>query len=101
MKNLAQQDQNLANRLKERLKGFLDQQGISTLQTQRYKLSLANNGGKLPLILDETISTAQVPDQFCRVSREIDNDAVRAALESGETLHFARLGRRGQQLRIR
>lgn len=98
---LATSDEKKAAMLKERLKWFFEINKLKTLETARYKLSLTRSGGKQPLILDEAIPPAELPEKFQKIHVEPDKTAIRAALESGEELDFARLGDRTSNMRIR
>lgn len=98
MTKLARADENLAARLKERLQFFFEEHGIEKRETARFKISLAQNGGKLPLIIDD-VSPDSLPDYYTK--RELDRESIREALEGGLPLNFARLGERGTSIRIR
>ena len=98
---LAAVDENRARLLKDRLKWFFQTHNLKTIDTARYRLSLAKNGGKAPLILDETVPVTQLPERFQKVSIDPDTTAIRDALERGEKLGFAQLGERGTSLRIK
>ena len=98
---LAAADESRARLLKDRLKWFFELHQLKTVQTNRYKLSVAKNGGKAPLILDESVPVTQLPEQFQRVSIDPDTAAIREALERGEKLGFAQLAERGTSLRIK
>lgn len=98
---LASTDEKKATMLKERLKWFFEVNKLKTVETSRYKLSLTKSGGKPPLILDDAISPADLPDKFQKIHVEPDKSAIRAALEAGEELDFAHLGDRSSSLRIR
>lgn len=74
---------------------------MKTIETDRYRLTLANNGGKLLVVIDEDFSVASMPDDLVKVSMTPDLEAIRSALEFGATLEFARFGERGRSLRIR
>jgi tRNA U34 5-carboxymethylaminomethyl modifying enzyme MnmG/GidA len=91
-------DLNKVKSLKANLQRFFEYHEVRTIETNRYRLSLAKNGGKAPLILDN-VTPSELPDKF--TYKEVDKVAVREALESGEVLDFARLGERGQSLRIK
>lgn len=101
MMELAQKDEQRARILKERLKWFFETHQLKTIETSRYRLSLAKNGGKTPLIIKPGISPGQLPQRFQTVSIEPNTDAIRTALEAGEDLDFATLGERGTSLRIK
>lgn len=97
----ARRDQASADYLKERLKRYFQERGYKKKETDRYTLTLANNGGKLPLILD--VQPEELPARFQRTKVVVsaDQDAIRNALDAGEVLEFARYGERGQSLRIK
>ena len=97
----ARVDSNRAASLKQMLQEFFACHDLKTVETARYKLTLASNGGKAPLIVDEDYGTTAIPDELCKVTREPDTAAIRAALEAGEELPFARVGERGQSMRIK
>jgi hypothetical protein len=97
---LARLDETKAQQLKDRLKLFFESHGLSSIHTARYRLTLAKNGGKAPLILD-TPDAEALPPRFQRVSIDLDREAIREALDAGEALDFARLGERGYSLRIK
>ena len=101
MQELATTDDNRARLLKDRLKAFFLTHDLKTVNTNRYKLTLAKNGGKAPLILDENLAVTQLPEHFQRVSIDPDTVAIREALEAGTELDFARLGERGTSMRIK
>jgi hypothetical protein len=97
--NLASADLNAARRLRERLLYFFELHRISKLETERFRLTVAANGGALPLFVD--CEPEALPEDYQRVRIEADKAAIREALESGAPLDFARLGERGRHLRIR
>lgn len=97
----ARADQNRAKWLKERLQWFFAAHGLKTIETARYRLTLATNGGKAPLIVDESVCILDIPDEYLEWSAEPDRVKIREALEAGESLPFARLGERGQSIRIK
>lgn len=100
---LARTDENNAKRLKERLKAFLDRQGIKKLETTRFKISVQANGGAIPLLIpaEWDDDPAAAPEAFQRRTVVLDRDAIREALRNDEEAHGAELGERGSHLRIR
>ena len=76
-------------------------------QGQYGKLAVQKNGGVVPLTTEfdtldaDTIATFGIEARFYKVGYSMDNAAIRAALEAGEDLPWARLGVRGTSLRIR
>jgi len=96
----AKQDKHTADFLKQNLLSVMQKHGRKRVDTDRFKVTVAGNGGKLPVDISEDVDVKMLPEKFQHVERRVDKDAVREALESGETLTFARLGERGQHLRI-
>lgn len=101
MQDLAASDENRARLLKDRLKSFFQLHDLKAINTTRYRLSLAKNGGKAPLILKDDLSPTQLPEQFQKVSVDVDTAKIREALEAGESLPFAHLGQRVESMRIK
>ena len=95
---LAAADDALATRLKEGLKAALEQTGKLKIETPRFKLSVAGNGGKQSLEIDDP---SALDPAFQRIVREPDKDVIRSALDSGIEIAGCRLLPRGTSLRIR
>lgn len=99
MAKLANADFRLVGYLKSRLKANLEVRGCHKIRTQRFQISIAQNGGKLPVQLK--VSPRELPKQFQRVTVEADSEALRQALEKGEAGQFAAFAERGTHLRIK
>lgn len=95
MKQLQQVDLNAARNLKERLMAVMEHQGMKRVDTDRFRVTLAANGGKRPLVI-----VGEVPQEFCRVEVKPDTDKIREAIEAGHELPFVEVGDRGKHLRI-
>ena len=80
-------------KMKDALMEAMKLSGRMKMPTEHYKLSIAGNGGKAPLII-----TGRVPESYCDLVPS--NEKIREALEHGD-LEFARLGERGEHLNIR
>lgn len=101
---LCKRDTARAESLKARLKFYFEFHSIKKMETPRHSLSLVNNGGKLPVVIAESVNPDDLEEQFQRTIPariEIDKEAVREELESGGKLDFATLGQRGTQLKIK
>ncbi len=98
---LATTDDNRAKLLKDRLKWFFETHNLKTVDTARYRLSVVKNGGKAPLVIDQSVMVSRIPERFQKVSVDFDTAAIRDALERGERLNFAQLGERGSSMRIK
>jgi len=90
-------------RLKNALKAFLDVHQISKLETASFKLSVAKNGGKSPLIIPEAWreDAVNAPEAYHRTFVKLDTEAIRADLEAGQPVDGCAIGDRGTHLRIR
>lgn len=75
--------------------------GKRKLKTAKHNFTIAKNGGKIPVVYAPDMKVEQIPLEFVKVVQEVDKDAVREYLESGNELDFARLGERGESLRIK
>jgi hypothetical protein len=91
-------DEKLAKALKERLKLFLEVQGISKVETQRYRITVCKNGGKQPLEVNADPSA--LPAVCQRITIAPDLDAIYKHLESGIPVAGCRLLPRGKHVRI-
>jgi hypothetical protein len=69
-------DKALADRLRQRLKDIFGLNGLKTLETDRYRLTVANNGGKRPLIMDGGVLPTQLPKAFQRTHTEVKADSA-------------------------
>ncbi len=87
--------------LKDRLKSYMQAFGKKKIETaDGHTITLQANGGQTPLIIDD-VDPAIIPDELALVRREPSKLAVRKALEAGEWFHWARLGERGSNLRVK
>jgi hypothetical protein len=95
---LAKSDSNKAARLKQFMKESMDHLGMAKCETDRFRVSVCNNGGQLPIEL-----TGKVPPEYQTITevRENNTELIRHKLESGESLDFAVIKPRGTHIRIR
>ena len=91
-----------ARRATVRIKSFLEYwfkaTGTKRVETDRFTISIQKNGGERPLRL-----TAEVPDKFTHTVSKVvpDQDKIRKALDSNQTLPFAEYGERGTHIRLK
>jgi acyl transferase domain-containing protein len=97
---LAASDEALAKRLREALMIAMQQTGRTKVDTDRFRLSVKRNGGKIPV---EITDTAALPPEYMipKVTHAVDRDAIRAALEAGTPVPGAALGERGWRLDLK
>ena len=100
MRKLAQDDEALATRLRNALMEAMKRTNRTKVQTARFKLSVQNNGGKIPVIINDE---SALPEEFRvpKVTTVIDKESLREKLESGATVPGATLGERGQRLNLK
>jgi Siphovirus Gp157 len=91
-------DENQARRLKDRLKLFLELQGQKKIETARYRIAVAANGGKQAV--EVLVPAGELSAIYQRLKVEVDTEALREALTAGKEVAGARLQPRGTHLRI-
>ena len=94
----AKTDANSAASLTLRMKEAFIAMGMKKLETKRFCVSVAKNGGKQPLDIH-----GEVPKEYQKVETVTsdDKDKIREALDAGTELDFAKLEARGTRLSIR
>lgn len=97
---LAKDDERKADRLTAMLMDAMTATGKTKVETQRFRLSVKKNGGKIPVVITDE---AALPVDFRvpKVTEVIDKDGIREALEAGTPVPGAELGKRGQRLEIK
>jgi len=101
LNRLAKTDESTVQRLKNTLKALFVAKGWTKVETRLSKFWIQGNGGLRPIELVGNPSPYDVPIAYQKVSYEIDMDRVRADLEAGIDLPFAKLGERGSNVRIK
>lgn len=100
-KRIAEIQGNCAERLRLRLKEYMQQHGMKRIDTVTGRsIRLQANGGKPPVTFVDGLQAADLPMEFQKQTIAVDTVKVREALESGRELGFAELGERGESLRI-
>lgn len=90
-----------ADYLRRRLLDYLERTKQPKVTTASGRtVSVVNNGGQVPLHLTET-DGEKLPEEFQAYVTVPDKAAIRAALEAGRELDFARLLPRGKRLGIK
>ena len=94
-------DANNADKLKENLKRVLEFRGLKSLDTLRYKVTVAGTGGKQSV--ECLVKPEDLPDDLrtkVPASYRQNTDAIRAKLLAGEKVPGCRLLEEGTHLRI-
>lgn len=99
---LAQSDEAKASRLRERLLWFLREVvGVDRLNTARFTVTVARNGGKPSLVVPEDRSLWPSKYILREVVEMLDKEAIRSELEAGKEIPGFRIQERGYNLRIK
>ena len=97
----AKADERTADALRERLRFVWETRRLGKVETDRFTVSLAKNGGKAPL--DIRCGVEDLPSWAVKTETVVtaDKDAIRSRLDAGESLDFASLMERGTRISIR
>lgn len=90
--------------LKRYLKAEMDFTGKRKLNAGIWKITIAKNGGKAPIVWKtepDELDLGSLPEKYVKRTESINTAAVRETLEAGGFLSFAELGERGESLRIK
>lgn len=105
LKKLAAIRDNAAARLKEGLRLFMERHSIHRIDTELHRFTLCANGGKEPVQVDPEYldCPANLPAKYQKVITTIkpNLETIRADIENGVPVAFARIGPRGNHLRIK
>lgn len=90
-----------AESIRALLKYILESNGQRKLKAGMFDLSIANNGGKLPI--KYYVDPAELPEEFRleEVTYKADDKAIRTFLDEGGESDQFRYGERGTNLRIK
>lgn len=97
LKQRAKRDEAIAAWFKSQVLRIMQEQGLKKLETPRWRATVAMPGGRPAMeVFDD------VPEEFMReiVTREVDKDSIRTALEEGRTLPFARIVEKHPYLKV-
>lgn len=92
--------ENNISRMKASLQNAMELTGKTKFKTSLFSFSVANNGGKAPIVIDD-IDPDKLPEEYKIVTISPNTEAIRNALEEGKKLSFAHIGERGRSLRIK
>lgn len=97
----AKTDERTADALRERLRLVWETRKLGKVETDRFTVSLAKNGGKQPL--DIRCGVEDLPAWAVKTETiaSVNKDEIRARLDAGEALDFASLMDRGTRISIR
>jgi hypothetical protein len=93
----AKRDEAIAEWFRGQVLRVMQERGLKTCETARFRATAAMPGGKPAMELVDG-----VPEEWCKTVTEsiIDRDRIRAALEAGTVLPFARLVSKQPYLKV-
>ena len=94
-------DESNAAFLKGRLLGELRAREIKKLETRRYKVTVAANGGRLPMVVGSPPAWPEDVTDLIPEHRELNREKLYQALNEGRAIEGAVIGRRGSHLMIK
>ena len=86
--------------MKSRMMESMKITGKKSVKTELFNISIRKNGGLAPLVIKEGLTPDDVPENFVKVKKEFDNEAIRKAIAENDC-GFAYLGERGESLSIK
>lgn len=89
--------ENRINKIKDYYQAELTTIGKKKIFTSRGTMAIAKCGGKMPMKIDDE---NLIPQDYKRIVYEVDKEALRDALENGESVSGAHLEERGSYLKI-
>lgn len=92
---------NNIDRMKEAVKASMDLMGKKKVQGNHFTWQIQKNGGKAPLIIDEDMPAISLPEEYQLWDVRPNKEVIRQDLEAGKELPYARLGERGESLRLK
>ena len=89
------------DRMKEAVKTSMILMDKRKVQGNHFTWQIQKNGGKAPLIIDEDMPAISLPEEYQLWDVKPNKEVIRQDLEAGKELPYARLGERGESLRLK
>lgn len=97
---LAKRDAKHVDRIDALMLVTLQQAGLTKVESDRFVVSVDENGGKEPIVLDDDWE-ALLPAGYIKYSAAADKDALYTSLKQGWDIPGAKLGTKGTHLKVR
>lgn len=88
-------------RINEAIMASMKLHDTRKVEGEHFTWQIQKNGGKAPLIIDDSISAVELPEEYQSWDVKVNKDAIRKALEEGKELPYARIGERGESIRLK
>ena len=92
---------NNIDRMKAAVMNTMTLMGTRKVKGDNFTWSIQKNGGKAPLIIDESVPAISLPEEYQLWDVRPNKEVIRQDLEAGAILPYARLGERGESLRLK
>lgn len=89
---------NAIQRMKDICMWACDEMGVTEIDAGDLKIKVKNNGGQLPVIIEEG---KEIPQNLCKVTIEPDKALIREYLKEHPDCDFARIGERGKHIEVK
>lgn len=93
--------ENNVKRLKNALFMSMKATGKLKFKTDLFGFSVAKNGGKDPIVINEGVVPEDLPEELVKKTLTIDKEALRKYIEDTGDITYGYIGERGESLRIR
>ena len=87
-------------RINEAIMASMKLHDTRKVEGEHFTWQIQKNGGKAPLILDD-IPAESLPEEYQIRDVKANKDAIRKDLEAGKELPYARIGERGESIRLK
>ena len=93
--------ENTVKRLKNALFMAMKATGKLKFKTPLFGFSVAKNGGKDPIVINEGVTAEDLPEELVKKTLTIDKEALRKYIEETGDITYGYIGERGESLRIK
>lgn len=97
-KAIKESRKNAIQRMKDACLWACDNLGVTEIDAGDAKIKVKNNGGQLPLIIEEG---KEVPQNLCKITIEPDKALIREYLKEHPDCDFAHIGERGKHIEVK
>ena len=97
-KAIKESRKNAIQRMKDACMWACNELGVTEIDAGDMTIKVKNNGGQLPLIIEEG---KEIPQNLCKVTIEPDKSLIREYLKDHPDCEFAHIGERGKHIEVK
>jgi hypothetical protein len=97
-KAIKESRKNAIQRMKDACMWACNELGVTEIDAGDMTIKVKNNGGQLPLIIEEG---KEIPQNLCKVTIEPDKSLIREYLKDHPECEFAHIGERGKHIEVK